>query len=124
MHERRALLLAAYARAPPAALRRPPVVRETAVASTTGTGRLVGGQDDLRLRLPSSQHPGVELARVQLTATQAEPAHAHLALAYPVRRGRGGTRPPAARDDQDRTPHADEDPFSQVARRYCAKTAC
>jgi hypothetical protein len=27
----------------------------------------------------------VELARVQLTAARVEPAHAHLALAYPVR---------------------------------------
>jgi hypothetical protein len=64
----RALLLAAYARAPPAALRHPPVVWETAVASTTGAGRLVGGQEDLRLHLPSSLRPGVELTCVQLMA--------------------------------------------------------
>jgi hypothetical protein len=70
-----------------------------------------GGQDDLRLCLPSSQRSGVELARVQLRQPKRKPTHAYLALAYPVRHGRGGTRPPAARDDQDRTSHADEDPF-------------
>jgi hypothetical protein len=87
------------------------VVRETAATSTAGAGRLLGGQEDLRLCLPSLLRPGVELAHVQLTAARAEPAHAHLAPAYPVLRGRGGTRLHAARDDRDRTPHADEDPF-------------
>jgi hypothetical protein len=43
---------------------------------------------------------------------------------YPVRHGWVGTRPHAARDGQDRTPHVDEDPFSQAARRCSAETAC
>jgi hypothetical protein len=64
----------------------PAVVRETVAASTTGAGRLGGGQEDL-------------------------------APANPVRRGRGGTRPRATHDAEDRTSHADEDPFSQTARR-------
>jgi hypothetical protein len=74
-------------------------------------GRVVGGQEDLYLRLPSLLWQGVELARVQLTAAWVEPVHAHLAPAYPVRCGRGRTRPRVTHDGQDRTPHADEDPF-------------
>ena len=74
------------------------MVRETAAASTTGAGHLVNGQEDLRLRLPSLLWPGVELTRLQLTATRAELAHAHLAPAYLVRHGQGGIRPHAAHD--------------------------
>ena len=124
MRERRPPPLSGYARAPPAAMRRPPVVRENAVAFPMGAGRLVGGQEDLRLRLPSSLRPGVKLAHVKLMASRVEPVHTHLAPAYPVRRSRGGTHPRAARDARDRTPHADEDPFFQALKRCCAETAC
>jgi hypothetical protein len=75
------------------------------------------------LRLPSSLRLGVELVRMQLTTGHVEPAHTHLVPAYPVRHGQGGTRSRVAHDGQDRTPHTDEDPFSQGARR-CAETAC
>ena len=40
------------------------MVRETVAASTKGVGRLVGDQEDLRFRLPSSLRPGVELTRM------------------------------------------------------------
>jgi hypothetical protein len=99
-------------------------VRETAAASSTGAGRLVGNLEDLWLRLPSSLRPGVELARVQLTAAWAEPVHAHLVHVYPIRRGWGGTRPRATHDGRDGTPHANENSFSQVARRCYAETIC
>ena len=90
-----------------ATLRRPPVV---------------GSQEDLRL--PSSVWPGVELTCEQLTTARVEPAHTHLAPAYPVRHGWGGSHQRAARDGRDKTPHADTDPFSQAARRCCAESAC
>jgi hypothetical protein len=54
----------------------------------------------------------------------AEPARAHLAHAYPVRRSRSGTRPCAAHDGRDGIPHADEASFSQATKRYCAETTC
>jgi hypothetical protein len=41
-------------------------------------------------------------------------------MAYPVHRGWGGTCPHAAHDGRDRTPHVDEDPFSQAAMRCFA----
>jgi hypothetical protein len=63
------------------------MVRGTVAPSTTRAGCLVSGQEDLQLRLPSSLQPGVELAPEQLTVAWAEPAHTHLALAYPIRRG-------------------------------------
>jgi hypothetical protein len=76
------------------------------------------------LRLPSSLRLGVEVIRMQPTAGHVEPAHTHLVPAYPVRHGQGGTHSRVAHDSQDRTPHTDEDPFSQGARRCCAETAC
>jgi hypothetical protein len=63
------------------------MVRGTAAASTTRVGCLVSGQEDLQLRMPSSLQPSVELAPEQLTVARAEPARAHLAPAYPIRRG-------------------------------------
>jgi hypothetical protein len=74
---------------------------ETAATSTMGAGRLVGGQEDLHLRLPSSLRPGVDLAHLQLTAAWAEPAHTHLMPAYPVRWGQGRGCSRATRDGRD-----------------------
>ena len=90
----RAPVPSAYARASSAAARRvrtsstshaaplAPGEGERYCIDHTRAKRLVGGQEGLHLRLPSSLRPGVELARVQLTAARAEPA-----VRLPVRHG-------------------------------------
>jgi hypothetical protein len=86
-------------------------LRETTAASTTGP-------DTWLATRKTSTSPaqlaaaGAELAHVQLMAIRAEPTHAHIAPTYAICRGRSGTRPRAAHEGQDRTPHADEEPFS------------